>query len=93
MWLLAALTVRWLSKPSNKIGNQETGFVQGEKSKLIVCTGERMETTILKLYKAQGIATTTFEPEHNKSQLSNEFLCYANFECGRWKWGKGESRK
>ena len=44
-----------------------------------------MSTLINKLYKGQGINTTTFEPIHEKG-LSNEFFCYANFECKRWKW-------
>ncbi|KAH8590919.1 putative N6-adenine methyltransferase-domain-containing protein [Bisporella sp. PMI_857] len=70
----AAMTVRWLSK---SWGSKD--------SRLIVCTGERMETLIHKLYRPQGIATTTFLPVHTKG-LSNEFFCYANFECGHWKW-------
>lgn len=44
-----------------------------------------MESLILKLYRSQGIRTTTFEPVHEKG-LSNEFFCYANFEGGRWKF-------
>lgn len=67
----AAMTVRWLS-------HSPTG-------KLVACTGERMQTLIEKLYKAQGVKTTTFEPVHSKG-LSNEFFCYANFESGRWKF-------
>jgi hypothetical protein len=74
--LLAALTVRWLSK---SWGNTSQG------SRLILCTGERMETLITKVYKPQGVKTTTFEPVHSKG-LSNEFFCYANFECEDWKW-------
>jgi len=74
----AAMTVRWLSKFwASPTASQD--------SKLIVCTGERMETLIRKLYRPQGIATTDFEPVHSKG-LSNEFLCYANFECEKWKW-------
>lgn len=70
----AAMTVRWLSR---SWGTPST-------SKLILCTGERMETLITKLYRPQGISTTTFEPVHSKG-LSNEFFCYANFECSSWK--------
>ena len=44
-----------------------------------------MEGLINKLYRTQGISTTTFEPKHIKG-LSNEFFCYANFECEKWKW-------
>ncbi|KAH8798164.1 N(6)-adenine-specific DNA methyltransferase [Hyaloscypha sp. PMI_1271] len=76
----AAMTVRWLSK--------SWGVADDKRStdpRLIICTGERMETLINKLYRPQGIQTTTFEPVHSKG-LSNEFLCYANFECDNWKW-------
>jgi hypothetical protein len=63
------MTARWLAKEG--------------PTRVIVCTGERMEGLITKVYA--GVATTTFEPRHAKG-LSNEFLCYANFECERWKW-------
>jgi hypothetical protein len=72
---IAALTVRWLLKPNNA----------GALPRLLVCTGERMEDLILKLYKALGIKTTAFEPKHTRG-LSNEFYCYANFECPSWNW-------
>ncbi|KAM0249375.1 hypothetical protein ACHAQJ_009091 [Trichoderma viride] len=73
--LPAALTVRWLLKQNSA----------GPSSRLIVCTGERMEDLILKLYRALGIKTTAFEPKHSRG-LSNEFYCYANFECPNWNW-------
>lgn len=78
----AALTVRWLSK---FWGSGTTSETEGKEEKLIVCTGERMETVINKLYRPQGVKTTTFEPVHSKG-LSNEFFCYANFESGAWRW-------
>ncbi|KAJ4421524.1 Protein-lysine N-methyltransferase efm5, partial [Neurospora sp. IMI 360204] len=63
----AALTVRWMLKPSGP-------------EKIIACTGERTETLVTeKLYKSYGVRTTTFEPKHARG-LSNEFYCYANFE-------------
>ena len=68
------MTVRWLSKPSPQNDNR-----------LIVCTGERMESLITTLYRSRGVKTTTFEPVHSKG-LSNEFFCYANFEGEEWKW-------
>lgn len=78
------MTVRWLSKGWGTSSNS-----LAEKEKLILCTGERMSTLITqKLYKPQGVKTTTFEPMHSKG-LSNEFMCYANFECDAWSW-KGE---
>ncbi|KAI8959515.1 hypothetical protein F5Y11DRAFT_359159 [Daldinia sp. FL1419] len=57
-----------------------------------ICTGERMEPLVTKLYRSLGAKTTTYEPVHAHG-LSNEFYCYANFECDAWKYktgGKGE---
>lgn len=48
-----------------------------------------METLIAKLYAKVGTRTTDFEVRHAKG-LSNEFRCYANFECGDWKWAGGK---
>ncbi|KAH7095103.1 putative N6-adenine methyltransferase-domain-containing protein [Paraphoma chrysanthemicola] len=73
----AALTVRWLSKSWTP-----------ESLRLIVCTGERMESLVtIKLYGKVGTKTTDYEIMHAKG-LSNEFRCYANFECEQWKWAK-----
>ncbi|KAH7085454.1 putative N6-adenine methyltransferase-domain-containing protein [Paraphoma chrysanthemicola] len=73
----AALTVRWLAKSWTP-----------ESLRLIVCTGERMESLVTtKLYGKVGTKTTDYEIMHAKG-LSNEFRCYANFECERWKWAK-----
>lgn len=86
----AAVTVRWLSKTwGNPPGQSSTEKqdVNISSSRLIVCTGERMETLVNKLYRPPGVTTTTFEPVHAKG-LSNEFYCYANFECDDWKWKK-----
>lgn len=60
-----------------------------EALRFISCTGERMESNILRLYEKIGVKTTTFEPEHSKG-LSNEFRCYSNFECDDWKWRQVE---
>lgn len=70
------MTVRWLSKLAGPKG--------ATANKIVVCTGERMESLILKVYP--GIRTTTFEPAHEQGRLSNEFRCYANFEGNRWTW-------
>ncbi|ORY12766.1 putative N6-adenine methyltransferase-domain-containing protein [Clohesyomyces aquaticus] len=78
----AALTVRWLAKNWTPM---DAASSKAEAFHLIVCTGERMETLIEKLYAKAGTRTTTFEVKHAKG-LSNEFRCYANFECGAWKW-------
>jgi hypothetical protein len=74
------MTVRWLSKSWGAAPD-----TRSMDSRLILCTGERMESLINKLYRPQGISTTTFEPVHSRG-LSNEFFCYANFECENWKW-------
>ena len=71
----AAMTVRWLSKQPP--GKQDA-------SRVIICSGERMDSLIHKVYP--GCKTTTFEPTHEKSRLHNEFRCYANFEGDAWKW-------
>lgn len=74
-----ALTVRCLAREWAPPAATGTGL------RFVSCTGERMEAMILKLYGKVGVQTTTFEPEHSKG-LSNEFRCYANFECEEWRW-------
>lgn len=76
------MTVQWISKPAPA----------GEKKKacrLIVSTGERMETLVTRLYKSFGVQTTDYEPVHARG-LSNEFYCYANFKSLGWKWKGGK---
>lgn len=51
----------------------------------ITCTGERMRERIGRLYGKLGVKTTSFDVQHSKG-LSNEFRCYANFECDEWEW-------
>lgn len=51
--------------------------------KLISSTGERMRDIIKKTYPETHL--TSFLPEH-KNGLSNEFRCYASFECPYWKF-------
>ena len=65
------MTARWMAK-------SQTGRV-------IVATGERMKDIVNRVYKGFGVKTTTYEPVHARG-LSNEFYCYANFECEHWKW-------
>ncbi|KAF2758148.1 N-6 adenine-specific DNA methyltransferas-like protein 2 [Pseudovirgaria hyperparasitica] len=81
-----AITVRWLSRNWNAPGTQSvTDEKPKESLRLIGSTGERMKPLVSKLYGKVGIRTTNFEVEHAKG-LSNEFHCYANFECDAWKW-------
>ena len=72
--------MRWLSRAAGTEASDK-----GLSPKLIVCTGERMESLVNKLYRSFGLATTDFEPTHARG-LSNEFYCYANFECNSWRW-------
>ncbi|KAI1809094.1 putative N6-adenine methyltransferase-domain-containing protein [Poronia punctata] len=67
-----AMTIRWLSRTSDG------------GPRLLICTGERMETLVNRLYQPLGLRTTTYEPVHEG--LKNEFYCYANFECDAWHW-------
>ena len=79
--VIAALTVRWLATaPATDAEKVDL--------RIILCTGERMETLVLKLYP--GIQTTNFDPQHTQNRLSNDFRCYANFECASWSWRKLE---
>lgn len=64
---------------------------QGEKTrsgdvrfKLISSTGERMRDIMRKTYPETR--ETTFHPRHQNG-LSNEFRCYASFECSHWRFG------
>ncbi|KAI1385326.1 putative N6-adenine methyltransferase-domain-containing protein [Hypoxylon trugodes] len=82
----AALTVRWMSRAPSKANNQTQPH-----PRVIVCTGERMESLVTKLYRSFGAHTTTYEPRHARG-LSNEFYCYANFECDAWTF-QGEKEK
>lgn len=77
-----ALTVRYLAKEWSSDSDLGLRFIS--------CTGERMASTIHRLYARVGAKTTTFEPEHSNG-LSNEFRCYANFECEDWKWREPSS--
>jgi EEF1A lysine methyltransferase 1 len=70
----AALTVRWLAKC----------WASDSSLRMILCTGERMESLIHRLYAKVSIHTTDFEIKHAKG-LSNEFRCYSNFESSCWK--------
>ncbi|QUC22204.1 uncharacterized protein UV8b_06445 [Ustilaginoidea virens] len=71
-----ALTARWLLRPSRP---------DIPLPRVIVCTGERMEALVTKLYRTLDVRTTDYEPKHARG-LSNEFYCYANFECPAWSW-------
>jgi hypothetical protein len=81
----AALTVRWLAKNWPTTSSSGETVYLGKQPKLIVCTGERMEPLIHKLYAKASLATTDFEVVHAKG-LSNEFRCYANFQSDAWKF-------
>lgn len=65
--------------------NGETTVSGDKRFKLISSTGERMRDIIKKTYPETNL--TSFLPEH-KNGLSNEFRCYASFECDHWKFDK-----
>ncbi|GME26429.1 DNA methylase N-6 adenine-specific conserved site [Neofusicoccum parvum] len=77
----AALTVRWLAKSWDPA-----------TLRLIICTGERMESMMGKLYGKAGVRTTDFEIQHSNG-LSNEFRCYANYESNVWQWSAEAEQK
>ncbi|ODV76672.1 uncharacterized protein CANTADRAFT_58033 [Suhomyces tanzawaensis NRRL Y-17324] len=54
-----------------------------QQIKLISSTGERMGEIVKKNYPETFV--TNFFPEHMNG-LSNEYRCYANFECSYWKF-------
>jgi len=69
-----------LVKENERLGRTESGDI---KFKLISSTGERMHDVVTNHYP--GTKITNFYPEH-KNGLSNEFRCYATFECSHWKF-------
>ncbi|KAI1424246.1 putative N6-adenine methyltransferase-domain-containing protein [Xylaria sp. FL1777] len=75
-----AMTIRWLAHTNAST----TTTPNSNLPRVIICTGERMEKLVNRLYKPLGVSTTTYEPVH--SGLKNEFCCYANFECEAWRW-------
>lgn len=86
-----ALTVRWLAKgksrpePAPLDADDDMAATPGwDASRVIVCTGERLEPLVNKLYRPLGLQTTDYVPVHRG--LSNDFNCHANFECAEWKW-------
>jgi hypothetical protein len=78
------MTIRWLATTDPGADGDQAG--SSASPRLILCTGERMEALVTKLYRSYGLRTTDYEV---KQSVSNEFYCYANFECEAWKW-KGE---
>ncbi|KAM9925421.1 hypothetical protein OXX59_003912, partial [Metschnikowia pulcherrima] len=54
-----------------------------KRYKLISSTGERMRDIMKKTYPETRL--TSFLPQH-KNGLSNEFRCYASFECAYWSY-------
>ncbi|KAI1347906.1 putative N6-adenine methyltransferase-domain-containing protein [Xylaria sp. FL0043] len=75
-----AMTLRWLARTKTST----TTTTHNTLPRVLICTGERMEKLVNRLYKPLGVSTTTYEPLH--SGLKNEFRCYANFECEAWQW-------
>lgn len=72
---------------NNLLVKDRTGKTKsGDSSyKLISSTGERMRDIVHQNYPDTKV--TDFLPEH-KNGLSNEFRCYATFECSQWKFSQ-----
>lgn len=86
------MTLRWLARTS-KNGTSKTSSMSSTSNRpppprVLICTGERMEALVSRLYRPLGVRTTTYEPVH--AGLKNEFCCYANFECGAWRWRQSD---
>ncbi|KAI0551892.1 putative N6-adenine methyltransferase-domain-containing protein [Xylaria curta] len=81
-----AMTLRWLAHSNTTKPSSSTIGLR-----VLICTGERMEALVNRLYRPLGVRTTTYEPAH--SGLKNEFLCYANFECDAWSWKQGDGNE
>jgi protein required for attachment to host cells len=63
-------------------------MLRSTSSRFITCTGERVKETLShEAYKDLGLHQTTFLPEHANG-LSNEFLCYSNYEGPSWSFAK-----
>lgn len=78
----SSITAHCLLKDQKK-GKPELTKSGVSKHRLMSCTGERMKDVLKNAY--EGIKITTFLPEHANG-LSNEFKCYADFECEQWKF-------
>ena len=75
---------------STLVSGADAGSVTSEadqpRVRIITCTGATMTDVITaRLYRRLGVRTTTFRPRHGNA-LSNEFRCFANFECADWTW-------
>lgn len=68
-----AATALWLSKSDD------------DDCRLIVCTGQALESSVIILFKDRRVKTTTFLPQHTNS-LQNKYRCFANFECDVWEF-------
>ncbi|CAJ2508823.1 Uu.00g138490.m01.CDS01 [Anthostomella pinea] len=79
-----AMTLRWMARNPRVASSPAAGMGPGGALRVLICTGERMEPLVTKLYRPLGVRTTTYEPVHKG--LKNEFYCYANFECEAWEW-------
>ncbi|KAI1122035.1 putative N6-adenine methyltransferase-domain-containing protein [Nemania abortiva] len=77
-----AMTLRWLARSNKNAAGADESLLT--LPRVLICTGERMETLVNRLYRPLGVHTTTYEPVH--AGLKNEFCCYANFECDAWRW-------
>ncbi|KAI9884860.1 MAG: DASH complex subunit dam1 [Watsoniomyces obsoletus] len=81
----AATTVAWLTRSTTASDRLNA---DPRLPRFVTCTGQTMAPLLQRLYRRVGLRSTSFRPRHVKG-LSNEFRCYANFECPAWTWEDG----
>ncbi|KAK9234450.1 putative N6-adenine methyltransferase-domain-containing protein [Lipomyces kononenkoae] len=75
-----AITVRLL------LSSSSTPEADQARTKVVVCTGQKVADVILRTYRSYGVRCTEFRPEH-RNGLQNEFMCFASSEVdGIWKF-------
>jgi len=72
-----ALSVKWMTRSWDT-----TSESRGSKTRIMLCTGERVQALVERLYRQAGLKVTRFEVRHRKG-LSNEFRCYSTFQSER----------
>lgn len=59
--------------------------LEDDDFRMILCTGQALQRSVVNLFGQHGTETTTFMPQHTKG-LQNEYRCFANFECDAWEF-------
>lgn len=72
------MTKPWVARPEGAVLSD---------ARIMLCTGERMEELLLRLFRPAGVRTTALDVQH-RNGLANKFFCYSNFEHGAVQWLK-----